>query len=668
MPLPRSREPRAQPHPNYNVGHQDMLTESSSIRPSLPSRQNTPPIRSLVPPQRSPISPSFRSNSASALYASPGVAESTELLLPPSRHTKPYRFRDEQSPARSPNNSAFSSRRTSWSSDTGSRDSRMGPFSPFEDTTRSPSASGADDDTNINTQTVSEKFNILPYAGLLLFPEDVEKDDWLHNPDSNDKDMHDCNVFTKRGMMNIGGLIFLTIGLLTMFIGFPVLTFVKKVVYPPDPCAANPLCIDLGPIPLLKNIRTSLIDPDTPQSALTKVSADGTTLKLVFSDEFNKDGRTFYPDDDPYFEAVDLWYGVTQDLEWYDPDAVTTKDGVLELKFDAFQNHGLNYRSGMVQSWNKMCFKGGWMEASISLPGKGDVGGFWPGFWAMGNLGRPGYASTTDGLWPYSYHDVCDVGITKNQSSPDGLSFLPGMRLPACTCSGEDHPSPGKSRSAPEIDAIEASTGPIGPGNSHYVGSASQSAQIAPFDIWYAPDYDFLEVYDPSVTSMNAYRGGAFQQAISGVSILNNNWYDGKEYQKYGFQYTPGDNGNVVWNIGDTYTWKLDARALGPNGNVGQRTIPQEPMSLVMNFGMSDSFAQVNLPALSALMPAKMRFDYVRIYQDPANQMVSCDPPGYETTDYIASHPEAYTNPNKTSWAQTNHAWPKNSFVDGCSA
>ena len=40
----------------------------------------------------------------------------------------------------------------------------------------------------------------------------------------------------------------------------------------------------------------------------------GLTLSQ-FSDEFQKDGRTFYPGDDPYWTAVDLWYGVTQDLE-----------------------------------------------------------------------------------------------------------------------------------------------------------------------------------------------------------------------------------------------------------------------------------------------------------------------------------------------------------------
>jgi hypothetical protein len=33
-------------------------------------------------------------------------------------------------------------------------------------------------------------------------------------------------------------------------------------------------------------------------------------MHLVFSDEFNTDGRTFYPGDDPYWEAVDLHYWV----------------------------------------------------------------------------------------------------------------------------------------------------------------------------------------------------------------------------------------------------------------------------------------------------------------------------------------------------------------------
>ena len=305
----------------------------------------------------------------------------------------------------------------------------------------------------------------------------------------------------------------------------------------------------------------------------------------------------------------------------------------------------------MLQSWNKLCFKGGYLEASISLPGRGDTIGFWPGFWAMGNLGRPGYAATTDGTWPYSYHDVCDAGITANQSDPDGVSSLPGMRLPACTCDGEDskHPSPGNSRYAAEIDALEASVGYLDPPIGAAVGQASQSFQIAPFDIFYRPNTDFVEVYDHSVTAMNSYQGGVYQQALSGLTNLNNHWYDGEAYQTYAFEYSPGADGYVTWFVGDQQTWKITGDAIGPNGNVGQRVMPEEPMSIVANFGLSNSFAALNWTGLGELMPATMRFDYIRIYQDSDGEM-SCDPEGYPTTDFISNHPKAYQNPTMTTW------------------
>lgn len=52
-----------------------------------------------------------------------------------------------------------------------------------------------------------------------------------------------------------------------------------------------------------------LIDKDTPQDAYTYTSIeDGSEWDLVFSDEFNTEGRSFYPGDDPYWEAVDLHY------------------------------------------------------------------------------------------------------------------------------------------------------------------------------------------------------------------------------------------------------------------------------------------------------------------------------------------------------------------------
>lgn len=139
---------------------------------------------------------------------------------------------------------------------------------------------------------------------------------------------------------------------------------------------------------------------------------------------------------------------------------------------------------------------------------------------------------------------------------------------------------------------------------------------------------------------------------MSGLTNLNNDWYDGKAYQTYTFQYVPGDKGNIIWSVGDKYTWKLDARAIGPNGNVGQRTIPTEPMAMIMNFGMSNGFSFVDLPGLAPLLPATMRFDYVRIYQDPNadSSSMSCDPDDHPTLGYIKAHENAYTNPNLTKW------------------
>ncbi|KAF1851860.1 glycoside hydrolase family 16 protein [Cucurbitaria berberidis CBS 394.84] len=659
MSPPQSPRGDGPPHIRLNSGTQEARTDDNAPPAVRPSTARNNSARSLTQPIRpgTASSAALRSATGSSLYKHEGIAESAEMLLPPRKLKGGAggHYRDE---------SPMSSRRTSWSSDA-TRDSG-GPFaSPFDDS-RAPSRAGSEED--LNTQTVSEKFNILPSAGLLLFPEDVEKDDYLHNPDPNDKDKLECDVWNRRGLVNLGGLALLTIGLLFLFIGYPVMTFVDKMTKPVrGPCTNNPLCIKgKENEPLFKNLRTGLIDPDTPASAMTRTSADGSKQVLVFSDEFKKDGRTFYDGDDPYFQAVDIWYGATQDLEWYDPDAAYTENGTLNLKFDLFKNHGLNYRSGMVQSWNKLCYKGGHLEASISLPGRGDVSGFWPGFWTMGNLARPGYLGSTEGLWPYSYHDECDIGITPNQSSYDGLSYLPGMRLPACTCKGEDHPNPGRSRSAPEIDALEGSVHFLGPGETNAVGVVSQSFQAAPFDIWYMPDYNYFEVYNTQITMINAYKGGPYQQANSGLTNLNTDWYNGKQYQTYSFEYKTGKNGFITWYVGEDKTWTMKAAATRPNGNIGTRVIPEEPMAIIANFGMSNSFAAINLDEIQKDLPAVMRVDYIRIYQPENNQIVTCDPDDYPTTEYIEKHPAPYANPNLTNWAGTGFDWPKNSFMHDC--
>lgn len=171
---------------------------------------------------------------------------------------------------------------------------------------------------------------------------------------------------------------------------------------------------------------------------------------------------------------------------------------------------------------------------------------------------------------------------------------------------------------------------------------------MAPFDIWWYPDYEFMETPNYATSFVNTYTGGPYQQAVSTTTMLNNSWYDGILYQQYAYEYTPGADANssIAWWVGDEMVMRFDARALRPNGNIGQRLISEEPMSLVMNLGISHSWVDINFAALK--FPTIMRIDYVRWYQKEGEELVTCDPPGYETTEYIKKHPEAYNNPNYT--------------------
>lgn len=187
--------------------------------------------------------------------------------------------------------------------------------------------------------------------------------------------------------------------------------------------------------------------------------------------------------------------------------------------------------------------------------------------------------------------------------------------------------------------------GGVDPNNR--IGAVTQSYQVAPFDVFYRPNYAFVQIPNYETTSINTYCGGPYQQAISGTTMLNNKWYDNREYQKYAFEYEPGNaNGKIAWFVGDNQSFLVDGRSIGPNGNIGARQVSQEPMSMVMNLGMSNSWTQIFTSELK--FPTIMHIDYVRIYQKAGETIVTCDPPGYPTTEYIEKHAAAYQNPNFT--------------------
>ncbi|PSR72683.1 hypothetical protein PHLCEN_2v11457 [Hermanssonia centrifuga] len=266
----------------------------------------------------------------------------------------------------------------------------------------------------------------VPYAydpDLDMKDEDEEEDP-LHQIDADDRQTFVCSV---RGFLNVGVLVLLIAAIITLFVCYPVLSFYRN--------NARNLAIDgnirinaTGQAPVLFQM-PELIDPETPDAAKTRTGFDGQQYELVFSDEFNTEGRTFYPGDDPYWEAVDLWYGSTMDQEWYDPSQITTKNGHLSIVMEAVEditlNHMLPYKSGMLQSWNKFCFTSGYVEVSITLPGpNSDTKGYWPGAWTMGNLGRPGYGATSDGTWPYSQQAIsCLTDLPDNMFQGSGQVF-----------------------------------------------------------------------------------------------------------------------------------------------------------------------------------------------------------------------------------------------------
>ncbi|GAA5891181.1 hypothetical protein JCM8208_002530 [Rhodotorula glutinis] len=564
---------------------------------------------------------------------------------------------------------------------------RVTAFAAHHEAPRSPTLGASE----IKASSGPRKYApVLGGAGVAYTAKEQALDDLLHTYSPADRlaGGGSFRAFSLRGWLNFVAVVAIAGGLIAVFAGYPIADWVMKHsahgynAFSLGDAVSN----GTGQVPVIPNL-PGLIDADTPDEFMTRVGHDGHTYQLVFSDEFNVDGRTFWPGDDPFWEAVDLHYWPTGDLEWYDPDAATTKNGSLVFTMTEEKINGLNYRSGMIQSWNKFCFTGGYIEVSISLPGVGDISGFWPGAWTIGNLARAGYGATTDGTWPYSY-DSCDIGTLPNQTYVDGsgppaalntsvtnmaLSYQPGQRLSACTCPADkaEHPGPSvkTGRGAPEIDIIEAQTFWTG---QKLIGAVSQSAQFAPYDADYVirNSTPYVTVYDSDRTVLNEYTGAVYQQAASAITATDVDAYQDAEgtFSAYGFEYWPstGSDGYITWYSGGEPSWTLTSDAVGPNAEsgVGQRTISPEPLSIVLNLGISDGFQTINFDELE--FPGVMKIDHVRVYQREGSVNLGCDPKAYPTADYIANHLNAYSNPNLTTWAEAGYEYPRNSLKDTC--
>jgi len=181
---------------------------------------------------------------------------------------------------------------------------------------------------------------------------------------------------------------------------------------------------------------------------------------------------------------------------------------------------------------------------------------------------------------------------------------------------------------------------------------------------------DNLIIPNTTSTYLNPYMGGSFQQATSGVTETNQMAYEltGNQYSVYGFQYKPGfDDAYIAWISDGKLAWVLRQPGMAADSRVeiSGRPVPQEPLYIIVNLGMSKNFGYVDLDHLT--FPTTMKVDWIRVYQKPSERNVGCDPDDFPTAAYIEQYIEAYTNPNLTTWRDDyGQPFPKNRFLGQC--
>ena len=124
------------------------------------------------------------------------------------------------------------------------------------------------------------------------------------------------------------------------------------------------------------------IDPSTPLSEKTTSGPDNIVYELVFSDEFEVEGRTFYQGT---FTALPS-FGSTQSLLgddrfWeaegegsYDQGQITTHAGRLVIRQDASpSDDGVRFVSGMLRNRNIFYLGTGYVEIGFMLPGQTSI-------------------------------------------------------------------------------------------------------------------------------------------------------------------------------------------------------------------------------------------------------------------------------------------------------
>ena len=178
-----------------------------------------------------------------------------------------------------------------------------------------PTASFSSSTTSL-TNTADPLVDNPSYSGLPNgMDDDDDLDDHLHTfTAAEKKDLSSPFVITSwRGWANALTLAFLACAVVGLFAVYPIATYYVELNASSGSLRSGYNLGGInatGQVPSITGLPT-MIDADTPSDVYTRTGFDGETWTLTFSDEFNKDGRTFFNGDDPFFEAVDLHYWPT---------------------------------------------------------------------------------------------------------------------------------------------------------------------------------------------------------------------------------------------------------------------------------------------------------------------------------------------------------------------
>jgi beta-glucanase (GH16 family) len=448
------------------------------------------------------------------------------------------------------------------------------------------------------------------------------------------------------------------------------------------------------------HVNGSWVDPDSPEKALATTAlspGDDRDFELVFSDEFEQDGRTFHDGNDPRWTALNKNDYTNLALHFYSDENAITSNGVLNITaerkdntYKAFNETSKKYyrdkkhvQSAMLQGWNKFCFTGGIVEFRAQLPGDPSTGGLWPALWMLGNLARATYVGSSDFMWPYSYNK-CDPKRMMSQE------------INACQKVSHYGMEPGVGRGAPEIDLIESMQGnaerlpntnitrpyqscslQIAPGISH---DRPQLGHQPKKGHWYSGmEYNMhnktkseLNPFFYGVTLEHKPKSYTYQaDALSANTGLNESYYT--EQHTYRVEWDPpeedGTGGHIRWYTDDVFVYSVKGADLAITGG----EIPSEAMYLLMNVAIASSwgfpapcpegcdcscFECGKSECACALpegycdnYPAHFEIDYVRVYQavNESKHTLGCSPEKKPTEVFIKGHKERYMEKGDTA-------------------